>query len=135
MTKSIKILHIFLEKVEILENLEFLKTIFIFVKNKKMNRDLHIENFIKDCIGDCSILQYSISVNEDTLEQLICEIKITNTVNDNKVFMLLHCNDAGQISVMKGDEFRPTTEKDFLTELFLSQFITCVEETKKQLVN
>lgn len=92
-------------------------------------RKIQVQQFVENCLGEYSPLEYQIRVNDDSDESHTdFEVAITNNTNNNKAFAILRSHDyEGGIEMLKGEDFYATNELDFVVELFLNQFLTLVE--------
>lgn len=92
-------------------------------------RKVRIVEFVQNCLGDYKdLLQWTISVNDESGDYTDFEVTITNTTNDNHVHPVLRCYDyEGGIDIHRGEDTYSTDEKDFIMELFLTKFLTFVE--------
>lgn len=95
---------------------------------KTEKRQIVVENFVRECLGSYNVLSYDVIINDDSEKYYTdFEIIIRNTTNEKSLMTILRCDLHGSIEIMRGDEMYPTDQKDFIIDLFLSQFLTFIE--------
>lgn len=92
-------------------------------------REEQIKEFMQGCLEDYPVLKYEITINDNSEDDYTdFEITVTNDTNDKESHTILRCWDyQGGIEILRGEDFYGTDEKDFIMELFLTEFLTLVE--------
>jgi tRNA A37 threonylcarbamoyladenosine biosynthesis protein TsaE len=88
-------------------------------------REKIVDEFLQSCLGNYSILEWEIKVNEDWEDGYTdFEVTISNKTNKKRLCEIIRCLENSELKVLKGEDFYETDAKDFVTYLFLDAFLT-----------